>query len=371
MPTAAETRANPWTYALALVAVGLVFGARLILEAFTTGQTPFLLFAFAVVISGWFGGLGPGLLATLVSALLVNSYFLPPLGSIVIKSPSEMAALAAFLLQGVAISALGESRRRNLIRLRAERALLEARVHDRTAELSEANIQLSRSNQELESFASVASHDLQEPLRKIRAFGDRLQTRARESLDETSLDYLGRMLRSAERMQTLIDDLLTFSRVSTRRQAPVRIDLAGVVTEVIVDLETRIETSNARVDLGNLPALVADPVQMRQLFQNLIANALKFSREGVAPVVEVRGSETPEAVVLEVQDNGIGFEPQYAERIFGVFQRLHGRGSYEGTGIGLAVCRRIVEHHGGTIEAIGRPGEGALFRITLPKDYFE
>jgi light-regulated signal transduction histidine kinase (bacteriophytochrome) len=238
---------------------------------------------------------------------------------------------------------------------------------------------LSRSNRELQDFASVASHDLQEPLRKIQAFGDRLKAKCQGQLTADAEDYLGRMLNAAHRMQTLINDLLTFSRVTTKGQPFSQVDLGVVVKEVLADLEVRIEQSGGVVEVSDLPVIDADPLQMRQLFQNLIANALKFRKPEEAPRVTISArSNSPGASVrsssfastekwqISVADNGIGFDEKYLDRIFTVFQRLHGRNTYEGTGVGLAVCRRIVERHGGDITASSQPGEGAHFIVTLP-----
>lgn len=232
--------------------------------------------------------------------------------------------------------------------------------------------ELARSNAELEQFAFVASHDLQEPLRKIRAFGDRLKTKCESVLPEEGADYLDRMQNASARMQTLINDLLTFSRVISRTEPFVPVDLAQVTREVLSDLEVRIEKTGATVEVGDLPKIDADPMQMRQLLQNLIGNALKFHLPGAKPLVQVRGElvagdfgEGP-LCQLTIQDNGIGFDEKYLDKIFAVFQRLHGRQEYEGTGIGLAVCRRIVDRHKGNITARSKPGEGATFIIQLP-----
>jgi PAS domain S-box-containing protein len=227
---------------------------------------------------------------------------------------------------------------------------------------------LERSNRELETFASVASHDLQEPLRKIRAFGDRLSTKYGAQLEPGARDYLERMCGAAARMQDLIENLLSFSRVTTKAQPFTPVDLGAVAREVLSDLESRIAQTGGRVELGELPSVQADATQMHQLLQNLLGNALKFHRPDVPPVVQLRSRALPDGagVELQVQDSGLGFEPQYAERIFGMFQRLHGRSEFEGTGIGLAICRKIVERHNGTIVATGVPGEGALITVTLP-----
>ena len=233
-------------------------------------------------------------------------------------------------------------------------------------ELEAAQKRLLESNRDLQDFAYVASHDLQEPLRKIMAFGDRLTQKFEDDLDPQAKDYLHRMQNAAGRMQVLIDDLLTFSRVSTSAGETQPTDLADVVRGVLEDLEIAIGESGARIDVGDLPTVPADPSQMRQLFQNLIGNALKFRRPDTAPVVRVTASAQGPSWRIVVMDNGIGFEEQYAEKIFTVFQRLHGRSEYEGSGIGLSVVRRIVERHEGAISASSTPGEGAVFTITLP-----
>ncbi len=234
-------------------------------------------------------------------------------------------------------------------------------------DLKRTQLRLEQSNRELENFASVASHDLQEPLRKIQTFSDRLRTACAASLSPEGRDYLERMNNAAARMRTLINDLLAYSRAS-KAQPFTRVDLTQIAREVLGDLEAVTEQTQASISLGELPVLEADPVQMRQLLQNLLSNALKFQREGVAPSVSIRGTADPEGRWLElrVEDNGIGFEEKYLGRIFNLFQRLHGRGRYEGTGIGLAICRKIAERHGGSIRACSTPGQGSTFIVTLP-----
>ena len=292
-------------------------------------------------------------------------------------------------------------------------------------------LELTRSNAELQEFAYVASHDLQEPLRKIRAFGDRLNVKYGEVLTAQGRDYLERMQNAAERMQALIDDLLTLSRVTTRAQPFVSTDLTQVVQEVLSDLEVHIQQTGGRIEVGELPTVDADPIQMRQLLQNLIGNALKFHRDADPPVIKIysqsfveqeqhlrqetgeEGIETREhgnigeddtetrrhiqmgnsssnvlasshlplgtslaalpriplsgsSCQILIEDNGIGFEEKYKSRIFNAFQRLHGRGEYEGTGMGLAICRKIAERHNGNITAKSQPGQGSTFIVTLP-----
>lgn len=231
--------------------------------------------------------------------------------------------------------------------------------------------ELARSNEELQQFAFIASHDLQEPLRKIKAFGDRLKTTCNDALSEPGRDYLGRMQNAAERMQALIEDLLSLSRVTTRAQPFTPVNLRKITEEVLSDLEISISQTEAKIELGNLPIVNADPLQMRQLLQNLIGNALKFHRTQTVPVVRIyseiiSGENNTQLRRLVVEDNGIGFDEKYCDRIFQVFQRLHGRSEYEGTGIGLAICRKIVERHQGSITAQSKIGQGAKFIVTLP-----
>lgn len=233
---------------------------------------------------------------------------------------------------------------------------------------------LERSNRELQDFALIASHDLREPLRKVQVFGERLQARYGDVLDERGIDYLQRMQEAARRMQALIDSLLTLSRVQTKALPSVPVDLAAAAREAVSDLEVRIRETGARVLVGELPTVDADPVQMRELFQNLIGNALKFHRAEEPPVVQVHGqllddeggdTNLERRCRVLVRDNGIGFDERYLDRIFQPFQRLHGRDEYEGVGMGLAICRKIVERHGGAITATSTPGQGVTFIVTL------
>lgn len=238
-------------------------------------------------------------------------------------------------------------------------------LEDSKQELERSNLELSRSNQELERFAYVASHDLQEPLRKVQTFSDRLTSKYATKFDDDGKLYLSRMQESLGRMRGLIQDLLTYSRVQISKKDWATVDLNEVVKEVISDLEVRLEQSGGRVVVESLPTIRANPLQMRQVFQNLISNALKFSKPDLKPVVKVSVQQTGDTQEIVVADNGIGFEQQYASRIFEVFQRLHTRGNYDGTGIGLAIVKKILEQHGGEIRAESEPGQGATFFLKL------
>lgn len=271
--------------------------------------------------------------------------------------------LLGLLLVGATAAAVPTIRSRSLDR---ERRRLEALVAYHTAELAGKNALLEQSNRDLEHFAYVASHDLQEPLRKIRAFSNRIATQYAARLDEQGRDYLGRMSGAAERMQNLIEALLTLSRVSTKKGESVPIDLDALVREVLGDLEFRLQSTRGRVDVAALPWIQGDPTQLRQLFQNLIGNALKFHRPDEAPLVRVSAVRRDGMVEIRVEDNGIGFDRREAERVFLPFHRLHSRAEYEGTGIGLSICRKIAERHDGSIRAESDQGQGSRFIVALP-----
>jgi PAS domain S-box-containing protein len=271
---------------------------------------------------------------------------------------------------------------------------LEQQVQERTEELESSNEELAatneelfetnqllmRSNQNLQQFAYIASHDLQEPLRKIQSFGDMLKKQYEAQLGEGN-DYLERMQSAARRMSILIRDLLTYSRISTQKDTQETVSLAHVVNLVLTNLELVIEETGATVQVEPLPAIRGDSLQLEQLFQNLLSNALKFRRSAIKPLIQVstktvavgdlplsvktaRSAET--YLRIDVADNGIGFDEKYADRIFHVFQRLHGKSEFAGTGVGLAICEKVVTNHGGAIIASSQPGQGATFSVYLP-----
>ncbi len=269
---------------------------------------------------------------------------------------------------------------------RNETERLEKAVEERTIELKrlnetflEKNIALERTNKELESFAYVSSHDLQEPLRKIQTFASRILEKEEQNLSGKGKDYFSRMQEAAKRMQTLIEDLLAYSRTSTIDRKFVRTDLNLIVEEVKNGLKETIQEKNATIEATELCEVNIIPFQFRQMIQNLISNALKFSKPGVAPHIVItsrikKGSQLgndklipeKEYCHITVSDNGIGFEPEFKDRIFEIFQRLHDRSEYEGTGIGLAIVKKIVENHNGMIVASGKLNKGAKFDIYFP-----
>ena len=247
-------------------------------------------------------------------------------------------------------------------------------LEGRSIELKEANVRvqqhaskLENLNQQLQEFAFIASHDLKEPLRKIQGFGSILQRKWQDALGEEGSDYLRRVSNASRRMGQLIDALARYSRVTTQTVPFLPVNLCRVVTDVASDLELSIKSKGGTIEVGELPTVEADEPQMRQLFQNLIANALKYQSEGNKPIIRIHAVTESEICRIFVEDNGIGFDQEHVEKIFKPFERLHGQSSqYKGTGMGLAICKKIVELHGGSITAASEPGKGAAFIITLP-----
>lgn len=279
-------------------------------------------------------------------------------------------------------------RERSAERLRRAHDELEKRVEERTLALSETVLslekeindrklvekrlaknseELRRSNQALQDFATIASHDLQEPLRKVLILGDQLKHKFSGELGESGQDLLDRMHYSALRMRNFIDDLLEYSKVNLKPPELVPLDLNRLVPEVLNDLEMRIHQTQARIEMGPMPVIEADEFQMRQLFMNLISNAIKYHRKEVPPVINIQCENGGADYKITLQDNGIGFDPKYSDKIFKPFERLHGASEFEGNGMGLAICRKIVERHGGRLSADSVQGEGSVFTITLPK----
>ena len=228
-------------------------------------------------------------------------------------------------------------------------------------------IELQRNNKELEDFAFIASHDLQEPLRKITTFGDRLIEKTVD-LDEHSRDYIEGMGKSARRMKRFIEDLLLYSKVTTKQKPFELVDLEKKVKTVCEEMDHIIHSTHAVVNISNLPTIEGDNNQIHQLIVNLIFNSFKYKSEGKPPIINIFGKKKENNYwEISIQDNGIGFDEKYADRIFKPFQRLHGRSKYEGSGLGLTICKKIVERHNGTISALSKPGVGTTLILTLPE----
>jgi light-regulated signal transduction histidine kinase (bacteriophytochrome) len=231
--------------------------------------------------------------------------------------------------------------------------------------LFKLNEELLRSNKELEQFAYVASHDLQEPLRMVSSFTQLLARRYKDQLDQDAQEFIKFAVDGASQMQTLINDLLAFSRIQSKGKEFTKVDLHEVLGKVIFNLGIKIQELNALITNDELPVIFGDESQMVQLLQNLIGNALKFSKN--CPLIHISSLQKDDFIIISVKDNGIGIEKQYFERIFQIFQRLQPKNEYEGTGIGLAICKRIVERHEGSIWVESEPGKGTTFYFTLKK----
>ena len=239
-------------------------------------------------------------------------------------------------------------------------------LYQNQSELQKKVVELNRSNYELEQFAHLASHDLQEPLRKLFFYSDVLKSKHAMNLDASGVSMLNNMALAAGRMKELINDLLSYSQLQKQFLQFEQVNLNETIHEVLRDLDITIREKNAYIEVDDLPSIQGNPLRLRQLFANLISNALKYSKTEVSPVIQILVSYDDQNVSIKVKDNGIGFEEQYKERIFGLFERLHTRDQFPGTGIGLSICKRIAELHHGTISAESEPGQYSIFEVTLP-----
>lgn len=315
-------------------------------------------YTIIVLMTLWIKGMNPTVVFSLIGVMLTffGVFFKPEGTDMYIVLTNRVLSIISILITMFGI--IQYKRRENIIQ-QQQRDVLK---------LTE---ELKVSNADLEQFAYVASHDLQEPLRKIQSFGDRILTTEKNNLSEKGQDYFDRMMNASSRMQTLINDLLTYSRLSTGNNPFVKIDLNEVVHEVLDDLELSIEKSGAKFEIELMPHIQADRTQIKQLFQNLFSNAIKFRKDHETPLIKLQCKELDDAnstskqIEISVSDNGIGFENKYGEKVFQFFQRLEGK-KYEGSGIGLAVCRKIAVHHGGNITVQSEPGIGTTFIINLP-----
>ncbi|GAB3927229.1 sensor histidine kinase [Larkinella terrae] len=291
------------------------------------------------------------------------------------NEPVKVTAWSGFVVNIHAQKIVGQT-----IQEKEELAQAKTKLEQSERDLQATVSELNRSNAELSQFAYVASHDLQEPLRKIQAFGEILVNQYAPQLDHTGTDLINRMQTAANRMKVLVKDLLSYSRLTTKQQPFELLNLNQLLSEILIDLETSIQEKKATIVAAELPAIQGDPLQLRQLFQNLLSNALKFSKSGQQPVIQVAGSvltagELPafvprtgssSYVSISVADNGIGFEQKFEDRIFRLFQRLHGHSQYEGTGMGLAICKKVADNHQGYLTVRSEPNQGSTFVIYLP-----
>jgi signal transduction histidine kinase len=378
-PQVSTPRSAALRYGAAVASVALALIVRVTVAPVLQGELPFVPFFAATAAAAWFGGLGPSLLSTALGFVVGMLFVVRPDHTWWTATPHNFAVFGTYLVGALTIViisvAMHRARERAIdrqielereagVRIQAEEALrkahdeLELRVQERTAELA-------RSNAELQQFAYVASHDLQEPLRMVSNFTQLLADRYDSKLDSDGREFIAYAVEGATRMQTLVQDLLALSRVGTRGKNLEVVRLDEVVDRAVANLEFAIQDNGASVTHDELPEVMADSMQMMQLFQNLIGNGIKF-KGPEPPRVHISAVRDGKEWTFSVRDNGIGFEPQYAERIFAVFQRLHSRDEYQGNGIGLSICRKIVERHHGKIWAESTPGSGTTFHFTMP-----
>ncbi|SPJ13849.1 PAS/PAC sensor signal transduction histidine kinase (fragment) [Syntrophobacter sp. SbD2] len=253
--------------------------------------------------------------------------------------------------------------------LRRSRTELELRVRERTVELSTTVTRLEQLNEELQEFAFIASHDLQEPLRKIQIFGDMLIKKHKDSLSSEGKDYMERLTKSANRMSELLRALLNYSRTGTSKLNFKSVSLTEVAKDAASDLEYMIAQAKGAVEISELPTVDADAALLRQLFQNVIGNSIKYRKESEPPLVKIYGKIADATCQITIEDNGIGFDERYKHKIFKPFERLHGKKTlYSGTGVGLAICKKIVNRHSGEITVTSVPKQGTTFIVTLPME---
>jgi signal transduction histidine kinase len=365
-----KLRDSAWfRYGLSLIlTAALLFTSYLLFRVLP--HNPGLFGITAVALAAWKLGLGPGLLSAAIGAFAVRPLFLP-YGRL-IPQTGEFVRLGIYLALTLLISALVAGRRRSEAALRQSNQELEQRVKERTAELQAANQkleqsleQLKQSNAALEQFAYVCSHDLKEPLRTITAYVELLKTRYAGKLDSDADDFINYVVNGTTKMNDLITSLLEYSKAG-RDTTPERLDSASIVRSVVENLNPMIEESKATIHIGPLPEVTADRQQISRLFQNLISNGIKY-RNSLPPQIDISARKLRAEWQFSVKDNGIGIDPVYHEKIFNLFQRLHHGDQYPGTGIGLSVCRQIVECQGGRIWVESQPGAGATFHFTVPE----
>jgi light-regulated signal transduction histidine kinase (bacteriophytochrome) len=360
------------SYIFAGFILSLFFWLKLTLLDDLFPDAPYLFFLFGVFIIAYYAGYGPGLAATLISLIGIYYFFVPPHHSFALLRAIDYEIAIAYLTFGFLVTWLLDQQHQREFRMVKLNQLLEQEVGARTDELKKTNDELLRSNKELQDFAYVASHDLQEPLRKIMTFSERMRQRYSESMPDEAIDYLSRMHQSSQRMKQLIEGLLLYARVSSRSLPLKPVAVEKIVETVINDMELLIEEQRATIQVGPLHQVVGDSLQLSQVFQNLICNSMKFHRDGESPKIVISSSLEPddqnggEWCHIVITDNGIGFKQEYAEKIFNLFARLHGRGEYEGTGIGLAVVKAIVERHRGRIAVKSQENLGSSFELWLP-----
>jgi signal transduction histidine kinase len=350
-------------YSFAVLSVAVALGTAVSLDHFGFRDATVPLFICASAITSWYGGQGSAVLAVVLCSLAFDYFFVPPLYTLYI-APAEIPYFVIFALFALLVSWFARIRRRVEEDLCNTRDELEALIH----ELAERSAALEASNKELEAFAYSVSHDLRAPLRHVAGFAELLRNSAAPSLNDKSRRYLTVVLEEANRMGSLIDDLLAFSRIGRAEAHYSTISLQQIVDETVAEARQDADGRNITWKLDALPEWYGDRSMLRLVVINLISNAVKFTRTRSEPEIEIGCSERKnDHVVLFVRDNGVGFDMKYSDKLFGVFQRLHPQEAFEGTGIGLATVQRIVHRHGGRAWAEGKVEGGATFYFSLSK----
>ena len=336
-------------YALAVLSVAVALGVALLMERYDFRGVEFPLLLFAVALTVWYADLGPGITSVIISSLVFNYFFTQPLHSLYVTR-AELPYYLVFLLFASLVAFFAAVRRR------VERDLLQSRS------------ELEASNKELEAFAYSVSHDLRAPIRHITGFTELLQKNAGSDLDDKSRRHVALILESAKRMGNLIDDLLAFSRIGRKEAHTTMVSLQQLAQEAQNEVAQETDGRTINWKIGSLPACHGDRSMLRLALVNLVSNAAKFTRTRPQAEIEIASTNHhPDEIVVFIRDNGVGFDMKYVNKLFGVFQRLHGPEAFEGTGIGLATVQRIVHRHGGRVWAEGLVDGGATFYFSLPR----
>jgi signal transduction histidine kinase len=363
-------------YGFSIVSVAIALGVAFALQYYRFRQVELPVLTVAIALTTWYAGAGPAVVAVLLSTACFDYFFTEPLYSFNI-APGDLPYFFIFATWAVIVASFSVVRRRIEDSLRQARDSLQVEVEQRkhredeirslNQELAKRATELEATNKELESFAYSVSHDLRAPLRHVVGFSELLQKQASSSLDDKSHRYMRTILESAKRMGNLIDDLLAFSRIGRAETRQTKVDLEQLVKEVVAEIGQDTRGRDIAWKIGALPVCYGDRSMLRLVVVNLVANAVKFTRARRPAEIEVGSVDNKTEVEVFVKDNGAGFDMQYVDKLFGVFQRLHLREEFEGTGIGLATVQRIIHRHGGNVRGEGAVEQGATFYFSLPK----